>query len=111
MNTFETSTLEKYKNILRVRNYSPRTIEMYSFYVLKFYKDKGKDVYTLTTNDMIEYIYSYDYSSLSQQNQIINALKTFYKYILNKSDVHLSKIERPKKEKRLPQIIDKDFLQ
>ena len=111
MNTFETSTLEKYKNILRVRNYSPRTIDMYSFYVLKFYKDKGKDVYTLTTHDMIEYLYSYNYSSLSQQNQIINALKTFYKYILNKSDTHLSKIERPKKEKRLPQIIDKDFLQ
>ena len=37
MNTFETSTLEKFKNILRVKNYSTRTIEMYSFYVLKYY--------------------------------------------------------------------------
>lgn len=38
MNTFEQSTLEKFKKILRNKNYSERTIQMYSFYVLKFYE-------------------------------------------------------------------------
>jgi hypothetical protein len=50
------------------------------------------------------------FASISQQNQFIGCLKLFAKYILNKKDVHLSKIERPKSEKKLPRVIDKDFL-
>lgn len=110
MNTFENSTLEKFKKILSNKNYSIRTIEMYSGYVLKFYKTLKKDVYTLTISDLIDYLYNFKYTSISQQNQIINSLKLFYKYILDKRDVHLSKIERPRKEKHLPRIIDKEFL-
>ena len=34
----------------------------------------------------------------------------FAKYILNKKEIHLSKIERPKKEKKLPRVIDAEFL-
>ena len=45
MNTFEESTLVKLKNILRVRNYSERTIETYSCYVLKFYHKKDNNKY------------------------------------------------------------------
>ena len=29
---------------------------------------------------------------------------------MNKKDIHLSKIERPKSEKKLPQVIDKNFI-
>jgi len=110
MNTFEESTLEKFKNILRVKNYSPRTIEMYSFYVLKYYNSYKKETYQLTIQDLTDYLFSFKYTSISQQNQLINALKAFYKYILNKSEIHLNKIERPRKEKHLPQIIEKDYL-
>ena len=34
----------------------------------------------------------------------------FYKYILNRSELHLSKIERPIKERKLPKVISKDVL-
>ena len=37
-------------------------------------------------------------------------LKLFAKYILNKKDIHLSKIERPKSEKKLPQVIDGEYI-
>lgn len=110
MNTFKTSTLKKFENILRQRNYSIKTVEMYSSYVLKYYKHINKDVYQLTISDLTEYLYNYKYSSVSQQNQVINALKIFYKYILNKSNIHLNKIERPRNEKRLPQVIDKTYV-
>jgi integrase/recombinase XerD len=110
MNTFELSTLKKFENILSQKNYAKNTIQMYSFYVLKFYTTINKDVYELTISDLTNYLYSYKFTSISQQNQIINALKLFYKYILNKSDIHLNKIERPRKEKHLPQIIDKQYV-
>lgn len=110
MNTFKESTLEIFKNNLRVKNYSKRTIDTYSSYVEQFVKIINKETYTLTLKDLTEYLYSYNYTSISQQNQIINSLKLFYKYILNKSDIHLAKIERPRKEKHLPQIIDKDVI-
>jgi integrase/recombinase XerD len=110
MNTFEQSTLEKFKKILRNKNYSERTIQMYSFYVLKFYKTMNKNVHTLNIPDLINYLFNFTYSSVSQQNQIINGLKLFYKCILGKSEIHLNKIERPRKEKRLPQIIDNTYL-
>ena len=31
-------------------------------------------------------------------------------YILNKKDIHLTKIERPKSEKKLPRVIDGEFI-
>jgi len=105
MNTFEQSTLKKFENILRQRNYSERTIQIYSFYVLKYYKSINKETYQLTTRDLVNYLYNFNYSSISQQNQVINGLKVFYKYILNKSDIHLNKIERPHKEKHLQDVV------
>jgi site-specific recombinase XerD len=53
---------------------------------------------------------NHKFSSTSQQNQYIGCLKLYARYILNKKDIHLSKIERPKSEKKLPRVIDKDFI-
>lgn len=103
--------LDIFEKRLRYKNYSERTIQMYIHYTKKFLIDtKTKDPYQLTTKVLFGYIHDYSYSSISQQNQIINSLKLFYKYILNKSNIHLDKIERPRKEKTLPRIIDKDYL-
>ena len=103
--------LENFEKILRYKNYSDRTIQMYLHYTEKFLLiTKTSDAYQLSTKTLVDYLYSYKYSSISQQNQIINSLKIFYKHILNKSNVHLDKIERPRKEKTLPKVIDKDFL-
>lgn len=103
--------LNIYQRRLRVKNYSERTIETYSYYLKQFIINSDiKDPYQLTTGQMIKYLQEYNYTSISQQNQIINGLKQLYKRILNRSDIHLSKIERPRKEKKLPQVIDQDLL-
>lgn len=103
--------LDIFEKRLRYKNYSERTIQIYIHYTKKFLIDTNtKDAYQLTTKILFEYIHSYSYSSVSQQNQIINSLKLFYKYVLNKSNIHLDKIERPRKEKTLPKVIDKDYL-
>jgi site-specific recombinase XerD len=102
MNIKGKSTLEIYENNLRVKNYSERTIKMYIHYVKLYINSSVKETSKLTLKDLDEYLLNFKYSSISQQNQIINSLKLFYKYCLNKKDIHLSKIERPRGEKKLP---------
>jgi integrase/recombinase XerD len=102
--------IEIYIKNLTNKNYSKRTIETYVCYLEKFLKKVGRNPYHITTKEIENYLLNKNYSSVSQQNQIIGSLKLFAKYILNKKDVHLNKIERPRKEKKLPKIIDAELL-
>ena len=96
---------------LRYKNYSERSITLYVSYLSFFLKEEGiKDPYQITTNRIVIFLENKSYTSISQQNQYIGCLKLFAKYILNKKDIHLSKIERPKSEKKLPQVIDGDHI-
>lgn len=103
--------LEIFENKLRYKNYSKRTIDIYKSYLKNFINICNiKDYNNVTTAQIINFLESYKFSSTSQQNQYIGCLKLYAKYILNKKDIHLSKIERPKSEKKLPKVIDKDFI-
>lgn len=103
--------LEVYQQKLRYKNYSKRTIETYTCYLSKFLKENNIiDPYQVTLSQLKKYLESKNYSSIAQQNQVIGALKLFAKYLLNKSELHLSKIERPKKHKKLPKVIDLNAL-
>ena len=104
------NVLEIFKNNLRYLNYSNNTIDMYCFFVNEYIIKIKKDPYNLTYSDLNTYLNNYKFSSISKQNQVISSLKKYYEIILKKSDIHLDKIKRPRKEKRLPQIIEKDFL-
>jgi len=103
-------SVEKYILILTNKNYSKRTIEVYSHYLKMALKHIRKNPYHLTAKDIESYLLHYKYTSTSQQNQIIGSLKLFTKYILGKKDIHLSKIERPRKQKKLPRITDAEQL-
>lgn len=103
--------LNIFERKLRIKNYSERTIKTYCFYSKQFILNlEVKDPYQLTTKQLMLYLENYKYTSISQQNQVINSLKLFYKYILNRSELHLLKIERPRKERKLPKVISKDIL-
>jgi site-specific recombinase XerD len=99
--------LKIFEEKLRYKNYSERSITLYVSYLSFFLKEERiKDPYQITTNRIVSFLENKSYTSISQQNQYIGCLKLFAKYILNKKDIHLSKIERPKSEKKLPQVID-----
>jgi site-specific recombinase XerD len=103
--------LEIFTEKLRYKNYSPRTIDVYKSYLNTFLKINNiKDPYQVTTNQIVKFLESYNFTSTSQQNQYIGCLKLFAKYVLNKKDVHLSKIERPRNEKKLPRVIDGEYI-
>ncbi len=103
--------LEILENKLRYKNYSDNTIKVYKQTLSQYLKETGcKDPYRVSTKDIVGYLEFKSFSSVAQQNQFIGCLKLFARYILNKKDIHLDKIERPRSEKKLPRIIDKDFL-
>jgi len=94
---------------LRYFNYSERTVEGYSHYLVKFLEHVNKYPQHLTSNDFQEYLNNYKFTSTSQQNQIINSIKFYYEKVLNKKYDKID-FQRPRSEKKLPQVIDKDFL-
>ena len=103
--------LKIFEEKLRYKNYSDKSIRLYTSYLRLFLeKEKIKDPYQVRTQQIISFLENHQYTSTSQQNQYIGALKLFARYILNKKDIHLSKIERPKSEKKLPRVIDGNFI-
>ena len=102
--------VEIYIQKLTNRNYSKRTVETYVCYLEKFLQEIKKNPYHITTKEIESYLLYKKYSSVSQQNQIIGSLKLFAKYVLNKKSVHLNKIERPRRIKKLPKIINAELL-
>jgi integrase/recombinase XerD len=91
-------------------NYSPRTKENYIYHIKDFIKSiEDKQTAHLNAKDFQNYLDNYKFSSVSQQNQVINSIRFLYKYGLEKKYDKVS-FRRPKSEKKLPRVIDKDFL-
>ena len=103
--------LEIFENKLRYKNYSKNTIKVYKQTLYQYLKETNcKDPYQITTKEIVNYLENKEFTSISQQNQFIGCLKLFAKYILNKKDIHLDKIERPRGVRKLPKVIEKEFL-
>ena len=98
--------ISKTESKLKYFNYSERTIEIYSHYVLKFLQKVNKYPQHLSSQDFEIYLLNYLFTSTSQQNQIINAIKFYYEKVLNKKYKKVD-FQRPRKEKKLPQVIEK----
>ena len=91
-------------------NYSDNTVKMYTNYIKKFIETlKDKQVVHCNSKDFQNYIDNYNFTSVSQQNQIINAIRFLYKYGLNRK-YNKVVFQRPRKERKLPQPISKDYL-
>ena len=90
-------------------NYSENTISIYLHYINDFLSNQKENIQRINSSDFQLYLNEYNFTSISQQNQIINSIRFLYKYGLNKKYNKVS-FERPRTEKKLPQIIDKEQL-
>lgn len=91
-------------------NYSNKTKDNYLSHIKKFLETIGdKQVCHLSSKDFQKYLDSYNFSSISQQNQVINSIRFLYKFGLNRKYNKVS-FKRPKNEKKLPRVIDSDFI-
>lgn len=103
--------LQKFSYWLRSKRYSENTIKTYtdalkSFFV--FYN--SKEISEISNDDVIAYNNKFilkNNLSSSYQNQVVNAIKLYFKTIQNIS-LELDKIHRPKREKILPNVLSKE---
>lgn len=103
--------LENFKRWLRSKRYSENTIKTYSdalksflvFYNMKALSEIDNDDVVRYNND---YILKNSLSS-SYQNQIVNAIKLFFKTVQNRI-IDIEKIHRPKRAKVLPNVLSKE---
>ena len=94
---------------LKYLNYSDRTIKSYLFYINQFLNSIKTSPTRLTSSDFQSYLDNYNFTSVSQQNQVINAIRFLYKFGLGKRYDKVS-FKRPKSEKKLPKVIDDEFI-
>ena len=93
------------KQKLKYLNYSKVTIKTYLFYINQFLQKVDKYPTRLNSKDFQNYLDNYSFTSVSQQNQIINSIRFLYKEVLNKKYDKVS-FKRPRSEKKLPKVID-----
>ena len=102
---------EKYIAVLKQKRYSENTVRTYIHYfeefMLHFHKSPLTEITTTEINDYILGLINEKNISPSQQNQRINAIKFYYEKVL-KQDRQTYLIERPLKERRLPEVLSKD---
>lgn len=101
--------LEIVNQKLKYLNYAENTIKMYLYYTEEFLVHTNKNYQHLTSNDFQSYLDSYTFTSISKQNQVISSIKFLYEKVLNKKYTKIN-FTRPRSEKRLPRVIDRDFL-
>lgn len=91
--------------------YSERTNESYLALLEFFFKYfNDKDPLTISTDEVSEFIYDFIVTnrySVSYQNQMISAIKIYYR-ISGRSHIDLQLIERPRKSRPLPKVFSKD---
>jgi site-specific recombinase XerD len=91
-------------------NYSPRTRENYLSHIRRFLDSLGdRQIIHCNSNDFQSYLDTYKFTSVSQQNQVINAIRFLYKFGLDRKYDKVS-FKRPKKEKKLPKVIDGEYI-
>jgi integrase/recombinase XerD len=91
-------------------NYSSKTKDNYLSHIKQFLKSIGnKQVIHLSAQDFQSYLNNYNFTSTSQQNQVINSIRFLYKFGLNKKYDKVS-FNRPRSEKKLPRVIDGEFI-
>jgi len=105
------SSLKKFKKWMLQKRYSDNTIKTYISMIdvfFRFHSDKEiksiskDDIESFNTNYILKNKYSFTF-----QNQLVNAIKLFYSYT-NNAVLDLDKLDRPKKEKRLPEVLSID---
>ena len=103
--------LLQFENYLRSKRYSPNTIKTYSDSLRTFFRFcSEKPIDELDTDDVIRFNNDYILRkglSASFQNQVINAIKLFYRKRFNKN-MEPDHLHRPRREKRLPNVLSKE---
>ncbi|MDZ4664261.1 MAG: site-specific integrase [Bacteroidota bacterium] len=103
--------IEELKQWMRSRRYSESTIGTYTDALRTFLRYTGdKSISEIGNQDLILFNNHYILAnklSASYQNQVVNAIKLFFKIVENKN-IDIELIHRPKRSKVLPNVLSKE---
>lgn len=103
--------LERYRQYLQSKRYSASTVSTYFDALRVFFTYfREKSVLSISNDDVIQFNNGYILAqklSASYQNQMVNAIKLFYEIERNMV-LDIAKIHRPKREKKLPNVLSKE---
>ena len=106
--------IKLFKEWMQVKRYSENTIETYADVLnVFFFFFKDKNIEDITNDDVLYFNKAYILEkklSVSYQRQFVNALKLFYSQTARKKLV-VDELDRPKKEKKLPNVLSKQDVQ
>ena len=101
----------QFSNYLKYRRYSSNTIKTYTECLRVFLDFHASELPNeLNNSDIIRFNREYILArncSISYQNQVINAIKLFYRSA-HGVRIEVDHIERPRREKRLPNVLSKE---
>lgn len=114
LNPIHQDKLLKFRSWLRQKRYSNRTIENYSNMAgvfLNYFNDMSPE--DINHEDIIhfndDFIVGNNYS-ITYQRQMVSALKHFFRQV-EKRQIDPEKLERPRKERKLPMVFSKEEIQ
>lgn len=103
--------IENFRTYLQVKRYSESTIKTYTEALKSFFLFyNSKDLLSINNQDVENYHQGYILKrklSSSFQNQIVNAVKLYFKTI-KQTSIQIDRIYRPKREKILPNVLSKE---
>jgi site-specific recombinase XerD len=103
MQVLHNSSLRKFKEKLKVQNYSENTINSYVYEVTEFLKLFNKNCNSITNKELVDKLESLQIS-VSKRSLLINSLKLFSKLILNRKFTFVG-TKHPRKPKSLPKVV------
>lgn len=105
----KTNYYEIARKKLKYLNYANTTIETYCSFIQRFLDETKLQPSRIKGEDIQSYVDQFPFSSRSQQNQVISALKVFYEKVLERKYLKVN-FERPRRERHLPQVIDQELI-
>jgi len=102
--------IDKFKQYMNQRRYSDKTTLHYCEGLKVFLQFTGKPIPDITNKDLerfnFDYVIRQNYSQ-SFQNQVINAVKLFFRSIYGVK-FNVDAVERPRREHKLPNVLGKE---
>lgn len=109
--SFLTELPKGYLEILEQKRYAKSTISTYTSYFRQFVNYfSGQSLEEVSVDQINDYLLKLIHTesmSSSKQNQHINAIKFYYEKVLGREKQYY-KIERPRKESKLPDVLHKE---
>ncbi|WP_243117021.1 site-specific tyrosine recombinase/integron integrase [Natranaerovirga hydrolytica] len=108
---FNKKALNQMSDALKLKGYSHKTVKSYLGHINRFADFIQKSLYDIDINDIKKYtLYLLDEknSSHSFVNQAISSIKFFCTAVLHQSHFSMELLPRPKKEKKLPNVLSKE---